>query len=140
MQHCQTTCWKARAEYVGMVAPDIAGKIAHRILAQMRSLQPFSCRCLVISPIAISLRFVGSDDAGHARGSLQFLTADELDMALLLGIGFPKYFSGALNYADWLGLGEVARISDRYAHLGAQYRVTEKMRAMAARGTGYYTT
>jgi len=66
-------------------------------------------------------------------------TAAELDMALLLGVGFPKYLGGPLKYADWLGLGEVVRASDRYTHLGAPYRVTDTMRAMAASGSGYYT-
>jgi 3-hydroxyacyl-CoA dehydrogenase / enoyl-CoA hydratase / 3-hydroxybutyryl-CoA epimerase / enoyl-CoA isomerase len=34
-------------------------------------------------------------------------SAAELDMAMLLGVGFPQYLGGPLQYADWLGLDEV---------------------------------
>jgi 3-hydroxyacyl-CoA dehydrogenase/enoyl-CoA hydratase/3-hydroxybutyryl-CoA epimerase/enoyl-CoA isomerase len=78
-------------------------------------------------------------EAAHALEEGVVATAAELDMALLLGVGFPKYLGGPLKYADWLGLDEVVRASDRYAHLGAHYRVTDTMRAMAASGSGYYT-
>jgi 3-hydroxyacyl-CoA dehydrogenase/enoyl-CoA hydratase/3-hydroxybutyryl-CoA epimerase/enoyl-CoA isomerase len=66
-------------------------------------------------------------------------TPTELDMALLLGIGFPAYLGGALKYADWLGLDEVVRLADKYAHLGPQYRATDAMRDMAQRGSRYYS-
>jgi 3-hydroxyacyl-CoA dehydrogenase/enoyl-CoA hydratase/3-hydroxybutyryl-CoA epimerase/enoyl-CoA isomerase len=65
-------------------------------------------------------------------------TAAELDMALLLGIGLPRYAGGALKYADWLGMEQVLALSDKYAHLGAPYRATAGMRQMAARGASYY--
>ncbi|KRB84049.1 hypothetical protein [Noviherbaspirillum sp. Root189] len=59
-------------------------------------------------------------------------------MALLLGIRFPQYLGGALKNAAWLGLGEVVRLSDKYHHLGRQYRATPNMRDMAAVGKRYY--
>jgi len=62
----------------------------------------------------------------------------ELDMALLLGLGFPAYLGGALKYADWLGLREVVRASVRYQHLGPEYQATERMREMAANEQRYY--
>ena len=66
-------------------------------------------------------------------------SAAELDMALVLGIGFPRYAGGALKYADWLGLAQVVALSERYAGLGAPYHVTPAMKRMAAAGTGFYT-
>ena len=42
-------------------------------------------------------------------------SAAELDMALLLGIGFPAYLGGALKYADWLGAGRVCDRAAAYA-------------------------
>jgi 3-hydroxyacyl-CoA dehydrogenase/enoyl-CoA hydratase/3-hydroxybutyryl-CoA epimerase/enoyl-CoA isomerase len=63
----------------------------------------------------------------------------ELDTALLLGLGLPRYLGGALKYADWLGLAKVVQLSDRYAHLGEHYRVPESMRAKATAGGQYYS-
>lgn len=77
-------------------------------------------------------------EAAHAFEDGVVATPAELDMALLLGIGFPQYLGGALKYADWLGLDHVVRLGDKYGHLGAQYRATQRMQAMAASGTRYY--
>lgn len=77
-------------------------------------------------------------EAAYALEEEVVATPVELDMALLLGIGFPKYLGGALKYADWLGLTNVVRLSDKYAHLGEQYRVTKTMRDMAVNGGRYY--
>lgn len=65
-------------------------------------------------------------------------SAAELDMALLLGVGFPAYLGGALKYADWLGLDTVVALSDRHAALGPQYVVPASLREMAASGQRYY--
>jgi 3-hydroxyacyl-CoA dehydrogenase/enoyl-CoA hydratase/3-hydroxybutyryl-CoA epimerase/enoyl-CoA isomerase len=77
-------------------------------------------------------------EAAYALEEEVVATPVELDMALLLGIGFPKYLGGALKYADWLGLANVVRLSDKYAHLGEQYRATKTMRDMAVNGGRYY--
>ena len=65
-------------------------------------------------------------------------TAGELDVAMLLGIGYPQYLGGPLKYADWLGLPKIVALGDMYGHLGPQYRVTDKMRTMAASGAQFY--
>jgi 3-hydroxyacyl-CoA dehydrogenase/enoyl-CoA hydratase/3-hydroxybutyryl-CoA epimerase/enoyl-CoA isomerase len=65
-------------------------------------------------------------------------SAADLDMALLLGIGFPRYTGGALKYADWLGLDSVVALSDRHAALGAPYHATPALRRMAATGATFY--
>jgi 3-hydroxyacyl-CoA dehydrogenase/enoyl-CoA hydratase/3-hydroxybutyryl-CoA epimerase/enoyl-CoA isomerase len=77
-------------------------------------------------------------EAAHALEDGVVATPAELDMALLLGIGFPKYLGGALKYADWLGLAEVVSLSDKYVHLGELYRATKTMREMAATDRCYY--
>jgi 3-hydroxyacyl-CoA dehydrogenase/enoyl-CoA hydratase/3-hydroxybutyryl-CoA epimerase/enoyl-CoA isomerase len=59
-------------------------------------------------------------------------------MALLLGLGFPKYLGGPLKYMDWLGMDQVLRQCEKYAHLGEQYVATPAMRAMAAAGARYH--
>jgi 3-hydroxyacyl-CoA dehydrogenase/enoyl-CoA hydratase/3-hydroxybutyryl-CoA epimerase/enoyl-CoA isomerase len=58
-------------------------------------------------------------------------SAAEVDMSLVLGLGFPRYAGGPLKYADWLGLKNVVERCDRYAPLGPLYTPTEGMRAAA---------
>jgi len=65
-------------------------------------------------------------------------SAEEIDMALILGIGLPRHLGGALVYADWLGMDELLQQCSRYATLGGLYRPTPRMREMAAQGKGYY--
>lgn len=67
-------------------------------------------------------------------------TAAELDLALLLGLGFPPHVGGALKYADWLGLAHVVQRCDAYAHLGPAYHPTSRMREMAAVGATFHST
>jgi 3-hydroxyacyl-CoA dehydrogenase/enoyl-CoA hydratase/3-hydroxybutyryl-CoA epimerase/enoyl-CoA isomerase len=66
-------------------------------------------------------------------------TPAELDMALVLGVGFPKYLGGPLKYADWLGLTDIVELADKYAHLGKAYHTTRGMREMAAQRRTYYS-
>jgi 3-hydroxyacyl-CoA dehydrogenase/enoyl-CoA hydratase/3-hydroxybutyryl-CoA epimerase/enoyl-CoA isomerase len=65
-------------------------------------------------------------------------TAGELDVAMLLGIGYPQYIGGPLKYADWLGMPKVVELGEKYGYLGPQYRVTDKIRAMAVSGERFY--
>jgi 3-hydroxyacyl-CoA dehydrogenase/enoyl-CoA hydratase/3-hydroxybutyryl-CoA epimerase/enoyl-CoA isomerase len=65
-------------------------------------------------------------------------SAAEIDTALLLGLGFPRYAGGPLMYSDWLGLPHVVARCDAHAALGPLYRATPRMRAMAAAGERYF--
>lgn len=65
-------------------------------------------------------------------------SAAEIDTALVLGVGFPRYAGGALKYSDWLGLAEVVRRCERLAALGPLYHPTPRMRGMAASGECYF--
>ena len=62
----------------------------------------------------------------------------EVDMGLILGLGFPAFLGGALRYIDNMGLTRFCALADRYAELGSLYYPTEKMRAMAANGESFY--
>ncbi|MEE1916334.1 fatty acid oxidation complex subunit alpha FadB [Pseudomonas asiatica] len=66
-------------------------------------------------------------------------SAIEIDMALILGVGFPRSVGGALKYADWLGPQALLERCERYAHLGPLYHPTEGMRERAASGARYYS-
>jgi len=65
-------------------------------------------------------------------------SAAEIDMALVLGLGFPRHVAGPLAHADWLGMEAVVAACGRHAALGALYRPTAAMRAMAADGGRFY--
>jgi 3-hydroxyacyl-CoA dehydrogenase/enoyl-CoA hydratase/3-hydroxybutyryl-CoA epimerase/enoyl-CoA isomerase len=77
-------------------------------------------------------------EAAHALEAGVVASAGELDMALLLGLGFPRYLGGALKYADWLGLDRLVRSCERYTALGPLYEPTAAMRHMASAGERYY--
>ena len=77
-------------------------------------------------------------EAASALEEKVVATPAELDMALMLGLGFPAYAGGALKYADWLGLDRVVELCDKYANLGTSYAATPHMRAMAKSGEQYY--
>ncbi|MGH6841024.1 MAG: 3-hydroxyacyl-CoA dehydrogenase family protein, partial [Methylocella sp.] len=62
----------------------------------------------------------------------------DVDMCLILGLGFPRYLGGALKYADYLGLKTVVQRAANWASLGQIYCPGERLRAMAASGEVFY--
>ncbi len=78
-------------------------------------------------------------EAAHAIEEGIVATPAELDMALMLGLGFPAYLGGALKYADWLGLPKVVALCAKHAALGLAYEPTPRMHEMATRRLRYYS-
>ena len=62
----------------------------------------------------------------------------EVDMSLVLGLGFPRHVGGPLKYADWLGMKHVVERCDAYAELGPLYTPTDGMRAAAKSGGKFF--
>jgi 3-hydroxyacyl-CoA dehydrogenase/enoyl-CoA hydratase/3-hydroxybutyryl-CoA epimerase/3-hydroxyacyl-CoA dehydrogenase/enoyl-CoA hydratase/3-hydroxybutyryl-CoA epimerase/enoyl-CoA isomerase len=62
----------------------------------------------------------------------------DVDMGLILGIGFPTFRGGILRWADTLGLRHVLEKLRRYEALGPRFQPTEPMRRLAAEGKGFY--
>ena len=62
----------------------------------------------------------------------------DVDMGLILGIGFPPFRGGVLRWADTLGLPEVLARLKKYEHLGPRFQPTEHIRKLAAEGKGFY--
>jgi len=65
-------------------------------------------------------------------------TPEEIDMGLLLGIGFPRFRGGALRYIDTLGLEVFARKAETHARHGGLYRLPEGFRARLGAGRKYF--
>jgi 3-hydroxyacyl-CoA dehydrogenase/enoyl-CoA hydratase/3-hydroxybutyryl-CoA epimerase/3-hydroxyacyl-CoA dehydrogenase/enoyl-CoA hydratase/3-hydroxybutyryl-CoA epimerase/enoyl-CoA isomerase len=62
----------------------------------------------------------------------------DVDMGLILGIGFPTFRGGILRWADTVGLDKVLGKLARYAPLGKRFEPTESMRRLAAAGKGFF--
>ena len=62
----------------------------------------------------------------------------EVDMGLLLGLGFPPFRAGALKYADSVGLKNLEEISKKYFELGKLYEFTPFMKSLALDNKTYY--
>jgi 3-hydroxyacyl-CoA dehydrogenase/enoyl-CoA hydratase/3-hydroxybutyryl-CoA epimerase len=65
----------------------------------------------------------------------------DADVGSILAWGFPPYTGGTLSFVDFIGIqtfvAECDRLADAY---GDRFRPTEGLRAMAARGEGFYET
>jgi 3-hydroxyacyl-CoA dehydrogenase len=62
----------------------------------------------------------------------------DVDMGLILGIGFPSFRGGLLRWADSIGLPNVLAKLKKYEALGSRFQPTEQMRKLAAEGRGFY--
>jgi 3-hydroxyacyl-CoA dehydrogenase/enoyl-CoA hydratase/3-hydroxybutyryl-CoA epimerase/enoyl-CoA isomerase len=62
----------------------------------------------------------------------------DVDMGLILGIGFPAYKGGLLRWAGTIGLDKIMALLAKYEHLGPRFRPTEQMRRLAAERKGFF--
>jgi 3-hydroxyacyl-CoA dehydrogenase/enoyl-CoA hydratase/3-hydroxybutyryl-CoA epimerase/enoyl-CoA isomerase len=65
-------------------------------------------------------------------------SASEADLALLYGIGFPRFRGGVFRWIDTVGLAQLAERSEKLSELGKSYELTDGMRAKLAAGETYY--
>ncbi len=64
--------------------------------------------------------------------------AGDVDMGLILGIGFPPHRGGILRWADAEGLSKIIAKLEKYAPLGKRFEPTDAMRRLAKSETGFY--
>jgi 3-hydroxyacyl-CoA dehydrogenase/enoyl-CoA hydratase/3-hydroxybutyryl-CoA epimerase/3-hydroxyacyl-CoA dehydrogenase/enoyl-CoA hydratase/3-hydroxybutyryl-CoA epimerase/enoyl-CoA isomerase len=62
----------------------------------------------------------------------------DVDMGLILGIGFPAFKGGILRWADTVGLGKIVEKLHHYDSLGPRFRPTEQILQLAAGRRGFY--
>jgi 3-hydroxyacyl-CoA dehydrogenase/enoyl-CoA hydratase/3-hydroxybutyryl-CoA epimerase/3-hydroxyacyl-CoA dehydrogenase/enoyl-CoA hydratase/3-hydroxybutyryl-CoA epimerase/enoyl-CoA isomerase len=62
----------------------------------------------------------------------------DVDMGLILGIGFPAWRGGILRWTDAQGLDRVLARLKRYEHLGPRFHPTELLRKLAAEKKSFY--
>jgi len=66
-------------------------------------------------------------------------SAAELDLAMIMGTGFPPFRGGLLRYADSIGLAKiVSRLEELAKQHGPRFAPTDALRRMAASGAKFY--
>ncbi|MCU1349403.1 MAG: Enoyl-CoA hydratase [Acidobacteria bacterium] len=66
-------------------------------------------------------------------------SAGELDLAMIMGTGFPPFRGGLLRYADSLGLPYIlARLNDLETRLGPRFLASAPLRRLAETGRTFY--
>lgn len=123
-------------------APDAAGRLKRAADPQARALvaalQPGGPREFEPQEIVDRLMLPLVIEAARALEEGVVATAAEVDMAMVLGLGFPRHLGGPLAYADWHGLAAMATLGERYGALGAAWQPTPAMQRMARAGTRFY--
>ena len=62
----------------------------------------------------------------------------DVDMGLILGIGFPPFKGGILRWADSLGAAKVVEMLGKYSSLGKRFEPTESLKKLASEGGLFY--
>lgn len=65
-------------------------------------------------------------------------SAQEADMALVYGLGFPPFRGGVFRYLDSIGLQNYVAMASQYQTLGAMYQVPQLLIDMAEKGETFY--
>ena len=66
-------------------------------------------------------------------------SAAELDLAMIMGTGFPPFRGGLLRYADALGVPYIlARLDELSSKVGPRYAPNAPLKRLAERGIGFY--
>lgn len=65
-------------------------------------------------------------------------SAAEIDMAMVLGLSFPRHLGGPLKFADRLGAAALVAKAEALGHLGPLYAAPAILRELAASGKAFY--
>jgi 3-hydroxyacyl-CoA dehydrogenase/enoyl-CoA hydratase/3-hydroxybutyryl-CoA epimerase/3-hydroxyacyl-CoA dehydrogenase/enoyl-CoA hydratase/3-hydroxybutyryl-CoA epimerase/enoyl-CoA isomerase len=63
----------------------------------------------------------------------------DVDMALILGIGFPPWRGGILRWGDTMGLSKVVEKLKKYESLGKRFEAPELLKQLAGQGKGFFS-
>jgi 3-hydroxyacyl-CoA dehydrogenase/enoyl-CoA hydratase/3-hydroxybutyryl-CoA epimerase len=68
-------------------------------------------------------------------------TAGELDLAMIMGTGFPPFRGGLLRYADALGTPYIlGRLDELSTKVGPRFRASEPLKRLASNDGKFYQT
>jgi 3-hydroxyacyl-CoA dehydrogenase/enoyl-CoA hydratase/3-hydroxybutyryl-CoA epimerase/enoyl-CoA isomerase len=108
------------------------------VLELMAKLQPSGAREFADQELLERLMLPMIIEAALCLEEAVAASPEEIDLACVLGLGFPRHAGGPLKYADWLGLRHVIKRCDAYSSLGPLYTPTERMRALGQAGERYF--
>jgi 3-hydroxyacyl-CoA dehydrogenase/enoyl-CoA hydratase/3-hydroxybutyryl-CoA epimerase/3-hydroxyacyl-CoA dehydrogenase/enoyl-CoA hydratase/3-hydroxybutyryl-CoA epimerase/enoyl-CoA isomerase len=106
-------------------------EVLTRVRKQPRSLTPQEITDRMFLPMLVEASRVLTENIVREPG--------DLDMGLILGIGFPSFHGGILRWADEQGLPRILEKLTRYESLGTRFHPTEQMRKLAAANRGFYS-
>jgi 3-hydroxyacyl-CoA dehydrogenase/enoyl-CoA hydratase/3-hydroxybutyryl-CoA epimerase/enoyl-CoA isomerase len=107
----------------------------HALLA---SVQPHGVRDVPEDEIVLRMMLPMIVEAARCLDEQIAESAGDIDMSLILGIGFPRHLGGALRHADSLGARQVVAACERFASLGRLYEPPPGLRALAESGGRYF--
>ncbi len=64
---------------------------------------------------------------------------EDLDMSLILGLGFPAFRGGLLRWADTLGATKILELLKPYENLGKRFEPSDVLRDLAKSGKKFYS-
>jgi 3-hydroxyacyl-CoA dehydrogenase/enoyl-CoA hydratase/3-hydroxybutyryl-CoA epimerase/3-hydroxyacyl-CoA dehydrogenase/enoyl-CoA hydratase/3-hydroxybutyryl-CoA epimerase/enoyl-CoA isomerase len=64
--------------------------------------------------------------------------AADVDMGLILGIGFPPFRGGILRWADSIGLDAIVKRLERFQSLGKRFAPTDSLLKLQSSGQSFY--
>ncbi|MGM0571483.1 3-hydroxyacyl-CoA dehydrogenase NAD-binding domain-containing protein [Marinobacter sp.] len=108
---------------------------AHELL---KEIQPNGQKDVSVEDIQQRMMLAMITEAVHCLEDKVVNSAEELDTALLMGVGFPRDKGGAIRYADSLGAKTILEQCEQYRHLGTQYEPTATIRKLAETGGSFY--
>jgi 3-hydroxyacyl-CoA dehydrogenase/enoyl-CoA hydratase/3-hydroxybutyryl-CoA epimerase/enoyl-CoA isomerase len=62
----------------------------------------------------------------------------DVDLGLIMGIGFPPFRGGLFFWADQVGVGKIVEKLKQYASLGKRFETTAMLADVAQRGGRFY--
>ena len=66
-------------------------------------------------------------------------TASEVDLAMIMGTGFPPFRGGLLRYADFIGARKIVETLEEYAaRLGDRFKPSQSLVEMVKNGKSFY--
>ncbi|MCK7545280.1 3-hydroxyacyl-CoA dehydrogenase NAD-binding domain-containing protein [Marinobacter bryozoorum] len=108
---------------------------AHELL---KEIQPNGQKDVSVEEIQQRMMLAMINEAVYCLEDKVVNSAEELDTALLMGVGFPRDKGGAIRYADSLGAKAILEQCEQYRHLGAQYEPPATIRKLAETGGSFY--
>ncbi len=93
-----------------------------------------------VEPLMQRLLLPMIDEAARCLEEGVVRRSREIDLAMVLGLGFPPFRGGLLKYADTLGAGKVLKILDRIYNdePGPAREISPLLRKMEAEGRSFY--